>query len=337
MNMNANFHAAIALVAAAALAACTAPAGGRWPREGVVSPAVANPPAPVVPAEFLQLTMSTERTQYLVGEPVYVALDLENSGVQTERVVGSLDPIDGAVDVLISAPDERTQVFGPLVEADNDEGILVELASGARIGDVVPIFFGARGWTFASPGRYVLTAVYQTPDRDGRFLEATSPPVTIEIQPSSVGENLIRSDERTVGEVGKFLTWRSGDHLEQGQARLREVLQQSPASPHASYIHAAFAHSFSEPFMDYRRGEVRPANCDLAMRELAQVDSTRLPTYLRLQNAMVGARCALAAEDWDAAQRYLDQAEEIAAGRPEYRGLAARIAELETYLNEAAR
>ena len=113
---------------------CDTPAGGRWPREGVADGRKANPPATVVTATNLRLQASVERDAYVVGEPVYLILRLENTGNQAQRVFGSLDPGDGAVEILVTGPDRREQRFVPLVETDQDSSIMVELAPAGSLG-----------------------------------------------------------------------------------------------------------------------------------------------------------------------------------------------------------
>ena len=113
------------VVATAILAGCTAPAGGRWPREGVASISSANSPLQVRPAEGLLLSAAAERTEYLVGEPIYLSLKLQNTGLQSRRVVGSLDPGDRAASVLVTKPGGQQRTFVPLAVVDSDEGIMM--------------------------------------------------------------------------------------------------------------------------------------------------------------------------------------------------------------------
>src|SRR5688500_15257208 len=141
------------------LAGCDTPAGGRWPQQGGADRDKAKPPGTVVKSPDLRLQTSVERDSYVLGEPVYLLLRLENTGAQTQRVFGGLDPTDGAVEILVSGGDRREQHFVPLVEADHDESIMVELSPGRPLGAVAPIFFGANGWTFPSTGTYTVTAI----------------------------------------------------------------------------------------------------------------------------------------------------------------------------------
>lgn len=330
--MLANRLFALALIVPVFLVGCTTPNGGTWPRQGMISPSDARPVAQVVANEGLAVSMVTQGTEFQIGEPVYLALTLENIGQQSRRVIGSLDPIDGAISIQIAAPDGKRWKFVPLVEADSDEGIFQQLDAGKRIGGIVPIFFGAKGWTFTEPGQYIVTVRYQTPDLRGSVGETRSEPLTIDIHSSSVGDELVGGDHQTSVETGKFLTWQAGDHLVKGQDRLRTLMEKSSDSPLSSYAHAAFGHSLGEPFANYLKGKVRPRNCDLAMSHIESVVSTHVPDYIRLQNSITGASCALSSQNWRNAQSFLDRAREISGDRAEYRGIMKRVLKFERYL-----
>lgn len=314
--------------------ACTAPSGGRWPREGVMSPAKGNRPAETVIVETLALTIATDRNRYLFGEPVYLSLQVRNISGKSQRAISSLDPSDRAVEIFITGPDGAKRTFRPLAEVDDDGHLNVELPPGGVIGGVTPIFFGAGGWTFARTGRYAVMAVYNVPF-DGRITQTVSRPLAIDIEPSPAGERLMGKDDEVRVEVGKFLTWQAGDHLIRGQERMQDLLNTAPESPLASYIRAAFARSQSEPFMHYGRREVRPANCGRALTHLGRVDLKRMPQYIQVQSALVGARCRLLAKNWDAAARHVAQARRIVDGQPEFRSFTERLDRLEAYMKSA--
>lgn len=317
-------HWIIGLCVSAALTACTTPAGGPLLRRGVVPPGRAEPPSQPMPTEDLDLQIALGGDSYSLGEPVYLTLRLRNTGSESLRVFGSLDPTDGATEVLVRLAGAPWSSFVPLVEVDNDDGIFTSLDVGEVLGNVAAIFFGAPGWTFAEPGDYQVKAIFQTSGSDGRTLQVTSPTLELEIRPSAAGTLLVGSDLASV-EAGKFLTWRAGDHLEAGQALLRQVLETDERSPLSDHIHSAFAHSQGEAFSDYRQGRVRAPDCDRAIAHLDAVVSDRLPEHVRLENTIMRGKCASRHGAPGAARRYFDEAREMARGKPEYRGTRARI------------
>jgi hypothetical protein len=279
--------------------------------------------------------VATERSKYLVGEPVYVAITLRNTSEEPQRVTSSLRPEDGAVHIVITSPDGTHREFVPLGETDQDATVYSKLAPGETIGNVAPIFFGGNGWTFSTPGRYTVTAYYRLPDGKGTVYESKSPPVAIEIQPSAEGSKLIGEGGPATVEVGKFLTWQSGDHLEKGRARLRELADQSPDSVLTSYAHFAFGRSWGDAFMNYGKREVRPPNCELALQHLSKVRDEHVTEYVRLQGAITAARCMVRVKNNDAARRFIGTAMEIARDRPEYREIAVRASDIDHYINRS--
>jgi len=316
----------------ALLVGCDTPAGGKWPRQGVADRDKANPPAAVVTATDLRLQASVERDGYVVGEPIYLILRLENAGNQAQRVFGSLDPGDGAVEVLLTGPDGRERRLVPLVETDQDSSIMVELAPGASLGAAASVFFGADGWTFPAPGSHRLTAVYRTP-AGAQVREARSAALELRIGASADGSGEFLADGSAASlEAGKFLTWQAGDHLTAGRDRLENLLTRYPGSDLTHYVRSALSRSHATPFTDYRTREVRPANCELALEHLRTVVAERLPAYLRAQNALIRARCAARGQNTAAARAAIRDARQIAGDLPEYRGILRQIEELERNL-----
>lgn len=318
-------HAYLPL-AIAALVACDAPAGGRWPREGVADRENAAPGPRVMTSTDLRLQIAVERDSYLLGEPVYLMLQLSNSGGQAQRVFGSLDPSDGATEIIVSDGSEERR-FVPLVETDSDETVMVSLSPGDTAGSVAPVFFGANGWTFPVPGRYSLSAVYRTPAGEAAFTEVRSAALRIEVVATGDGSGEFLVGESAASlEAGKFLTWQAGDHLEAGRAHLQSLLSRYPRSDLADYVNSALSRSYGRRFLDYRTRQVRPPNCELALSHLRNVRQERLPGFVRMQNALTRARCAQGAD----ARLGLDEARSIARSRPEYQSMLRQITDLES-------
>lgn len=332
--MNTKYLSLLFVAITVVVAGCDTPAGGRWPQRGTVSPGDAPAKAVIVPANQLALSVAPERSRYRVGEPVYLAITLRNASERAERVIGSLHPEDGAVDVVIAALDGRQREYVPLGEADHDETIFQSLAPGATIGNMVPVFFGGAGWTFDKPGRYTIIAYYRLPGGKKTVRESKSAPVTIDVEASPEGRKLIGDGGPASREVGKFLSWQAGDHLEKGGAQLSELMQQAPGSPLASYANFAFGRSWGDSFMDYRKRLVRPANCELAIRHLAKVRDADVTDFIRVQSAVTSARCAAQRKELGAARGHIGSVKKMAGDKPEYRSILVRLAELEKYVDK---
>jgi hypothetical protein len=314
------------------ISGCTTPAGGRWPAKGVVSPSSAPPAAKAVRDDKLVISVVPERSRYLVGEPVYVAVRLRNAGDRAESAADSLFPEDGAVDLVITGPDGHEVPFSPFGETDRDAESRKSLAPGETIGNMVPIFFGGRGWTFRDPGTYRIVAYFHLAVEKGTVRESKSAPATIEIASSPEGKALVSENMPVSMEVGKFLLWQSGDHLEKGQARLRELIDRAPDSPLASYARFALGRSSSKSFMDYRKRAVRAPDCATAQTHFAKVKDAHVTDYVRAQIAIAKGRCAAFEKDTKSAIQQFGAAKGVMAERPEYRTIGARVAEYEKHL-----
>jgi hypothetical protein len=125
--------------------------------------------------------------------------------------------------------------------------------------------------------------------------------------------------------------------LEAGRRHLEALLERWPRSPLADFVHAAFARSYGRRFADYREQRVREPDCARALEHLRRVAEDRLPEYIRLQNALTRARCAIRDGDRDAALAHIKRAKAIGRNRPEYRGVMPRNDELERYVTTGGR
>lgn len=319
--------ALVALIVLARAVSFTTPAGGRWPPEGVASVKDAPQPAEWETLEVLTLTASTEKREYVLGEPVWVYVILENTSSKTERVWGKLRPEEGAVSILVSG-EGKEEVFTPLGRTDNDETAFVELKAGEQIGDTFPVFFGADGWTFAEPGEYTLTVLYETPVSEGKFGRVSSDPFTVTVKEEGGVAALVTGDEASL-EAGKFLLWQGGDHLIKGKEMLSDLAERYPYSPLASYVHFALGRSLSESFMDYGKNEVRPPDCGASIKHLSQVDPAVVGTLVKVQIEFARARCFAIEGKLDAALESLARARKIAGSGPEFVRLMGKITEYE--------
>ncbi len=322
-------------LAALALTGCVAPAGGTWPREGVASIADAPRAAVVTPGSGLQLEVRPFKSTVELGEPVYLAIRLTNTGQEPRTVAGHLPPGEGLLDVFIAGPGDQFVEFSPLGESDFGEAARIALTPGESTGDVAPVFVGGNGWTFTEVGPYRISASLLVPGKDGGFAAFRSEPASLDVVEAEAGRRLLATEPKTLLEAGKFLLWRSGDHLQAGQAALASIAEALPQSALAAYVQSAFARSFSESFADYRVGVVRPPDCARAAVHRAAVDTARLPANLQIEDEIAMARCHALEGELRSALRHLSGAAKLADGRPELAPLAARVAEMQENLGKA--
>ncbi len=240
----------------------------------------------------LKFKMSTDKTAYEIGEPVYATVHLKNNSKNTINIFGLLNHRDGALQINIKPDNKKSYLFVPLSEADHDHTAMIELKPGESIAEAFPIFFGGNKWSFPKNGTYEITATYKTIIKKGTISSVNSNKINLNI---SVNKNevlsKILSGNKASYESGLFMTWQAGDHLTKGQNLLKQVLASSPKTNLNNYINLAFGKCFSEPFMYYRLKEPRKADYFFAEKYLDKVEVTTLPKYLKIQYHLARIRC----------------------------------------------
>ena len=318
-----NSSIALVLLALTALiTGCSSPAKQGMDLGDPASISNARPSASSTSGSGLELSTRPLKSAVEFGEPVYLALQLTNSGKESRKIVGDLRPGEGLMEITIATNDEKAVIFAPLSESDFETTFMLE--PGQTIGSSFPIFFGANGWSFKEPGKYQVSTRLQVPG-NGSFQYFDSKPVEFEVTASGAGHLLFESDINTSFETGKFLLWRSGDQLKKGMSHLQAVMKKAPDSILVSYISAAFANNLSEPFSNYLAGEVRPANCSQADKYRSQIKYNELPANLLIEDAMSRANCYAKVKKWDATLSELDRGLDIAGTNPEFAGYAKAL------------
>lgn len=234
-------------------------------------------------APAVRLFIESERPSFTLGEPVYLIARLRNESGTSVRLIPLLNPSDGLLVVTLTGPRGERLGFVPLSVRDTDLGP-VELAPGGQIAASFPVFFGAQGWTFRTPGTYVAKARFTIHDGSGRPRVISSDSVAIRVgdQPAAAAVMLMNEGEAST-QAGKFLLWSGGDHLLQGTRLLGALAERFGTAPAVDHVRLAFGRSLARPFKDYSKGAVRPANYVRAIEELLRVRDEMLPSYLRVQ------------------------------------------------------
>ncbi len=278
----------------------------------------------------LQLTLAIGQSALSLGEPVYAILRLVNVGERSVEVFKLLDPQTGAIQIEVSSSNRPRFVFLPLFYADAVH-TRTALAPGEAVVAIVPIFYGALGWTFDRPGTYRVTAEYRpqgTPRKDRIRSPAVSVTVTDE---HGVGASLLTGSSAGE-EAAKFLLWQRGDQLQAGQALLTGLLTQHSESPLADYALLAFGRNLSRSFRNYAVGKIREADCESALTYFQRIRSDRLSDFLQIQQRLDEARCLIRLSRPAEARASMERAEQLRDGRPEYTLLFQQAIRLEPAL-----
>ncbi len=239
--------------------------------------------ASLAQAPELTLAIDLGKAQVSVGEPVYAMATLTN--VSTRPVEGSfaLAPEIGGIHIEIDSAGARVGGFTPLAAADA-ELPRVTLAPGESVGRGFPIFYGARGWTFATAGDYQIRASYQEPGLEAPVVAA---PVALSVVEDTLGRALVDDPS---GEAGKYMLWLGGDHLQVGRRLLTGAAQPSSTSPVAQHVRWLLGESLSRPFRNFVENAVRPPQPRESLNLLGAVDPNALAPFAQMMLHTARAR-----------------------------------------------
>jgi hypothetical protein len=285
--------------------------------------AAASPAAGQDASSGLAVTAELEKQEFALGEPVYLIVRLHNRGTREVRLPNVLQEVNGFLHVHVRGPQGAPRVYVPLAQAD-DEGVLT-LAAGASASSVVPVFFGAAGWTFPAPGDYSLVTAITVP---GSAEPIRSQPTRLQVRPDPAGARLVG---RTRGgfEAGRFLLWQSGDHLTAGRALLDSIAREAPRSPVAQHALYVEGRANSRSFSDFRAQRVRQPEPRRALETLGRADERALPRYVLIQKRLAEASSYIQLREAGPARARLAQARELIATDPAFAPLAAQVQRLE--------
>jgi hypothetical protein len=238
----------------------------------------------------------------ILGEPVTAWVRLENLSSTAAVGPASLEPEQLSVRYY-AGNGGQLSLFTPLLLKEHSQNRR-SFAPGEVIEEPARIFFGARGWTFARPGRYTVRVVI-SPDvhaeTEFTIREAQS------THDTAAAEAFLRSSE-----VGAFLILNGGDHLAEARATLTRVAAQTD-SRLGSYADAALGLSLSAEYLDLDTGALRAADLPRAIVHLARATQNTSSAYF---TARTGGRLAALYED----------AQQLAAAR-QSNATAERLAE----------
>jgi len=282
----------------------------------------------------LVLTGSLDKKRYALGEPVYFTVVLRNASDQPQMVAPDLTPQDGSIEIAIEDMKGKTSVFVPTSVLDSDAPAAT--LPPARVkANVVAVFFGARGWTFDSPGRYTIKAAYVHREA-GKSARVAAAPVTLEVVDDAGGKLLVQKSKRPSQEAGQFLLWMSGDHLRGGIALLEELLMKHPQSQVANYAALALGRSLARHFQDYGAEAVRLPDYGKAQFYLQRVKPAELPVYLRAQFDLTQALVNAGLGRKEPARIHLNNAKKAIGEREELSKLADAASRTERTIERQA-
>lgn len=223
----------------------------------------------------LMLEIETDKTDYLLGEPVVLYVSLQNTSDKALKLPFLLDPISDIVNYHIKQPGDssnETNSFKPFVIGEPVDPTK-EFAPGELARGEVKLFYGADGWTFKQPSTYEITA-----SMFHNKLSSNTLTITIHApadEPTAEAAQLFLDND----DIGLFLTLEGGDFLVEAIQQLKQVATEYPNTPHATYANQALGTNLISGFTDLTTGDYRPADPANALLFLEKAQQQPMSFY----------------------------------------------------------
>jgi hypothetical protein len=258
----------------------------------------------------LALKLAAPKSEYVVGEPVVLTAELSNKSAQPVKVSPLLDVSYHFLQVLVRGPNDGAEhPFRPILLRDARKRATVDLEPDKSLIEEIKVFFGADGWTFATPGQYTLAAEFQDPQSAGEARLRSEPLVLTITEPASAADRTatarLKNDRgRLSSQAGLFLTLEGGDHLTDGAARVRAISKEAAGSALAPAARLALGVAALHPTIPKGARVAPPARIDEAKELLTGIIDANLaaPAVARATEQL--------ARELDKAQRK-DEASEV--------------------------
>ena len=270
-----------------------------------------------------ELILEADRSDLVLGEPIYLTARLRNVGSTWATVDPALSPETHRVAVYFTDPNGQAHRFLPLFYADATVPAR-RLAPGDEASAVFPVFFGSFGWSLPEAGSVQVHLTAST-GGDPNAVTVASNRLTLNVSyESPLGDRLVDGSAPSL-QAGKFMLWHQGDHLLEGRATVEKIAREAPNSVLADYARLALGRSLARSFRDFTKDRLRPPDCIAALDWLNEVRAKHLPRYLKIQRALSVASCHAHLGDEDLAMRFKDKAERLSRGRSEFDWIMGRV------------
>lgn len=214
--------------------------------------------------------LRTDKTEYVLGEPVVVYFALTNLGVDELALPLRLEPEYGMVVFEIAREGAAATTYRgwnrKCLGTDTRASVIGEAVYG-----VSQLFYDGNDWLFATPGSYRITAKL--------FGEVCSEELLIQVKASTVqpgaAAQLMQEDE-----AARYLLYHGGDHLTLGLETLGNIINQPKVEwAYATHINLAMGEAYLDDFANYVARQRRPADPQRALGYLVEARQKPVGLY----------------------------------------------------------
>jgi hypothetical protein len=273
--------------------------------------------------------LSTDKSEYLLGEPLIAYIEINNSGTEPLSVTDQLDPKFGIVKFYIKSENQES-IFRPFAVVDSIRHTVL-IKPGESISHSAKIFYGGNGWTFKSPGKYQIRASYEGIVEHLSVVDSNA--IEIAVASPRNQEEKEQVDLIMGKEQGLFLLFESGDHLSHGIGSLSTLVREFPQSNLASYANVALGKNYSMDFKDFQKGVIRKADIEKSRFHLESAKDKNIGSYFRTQTFLTLADVFKRSNDMAAAKQTLN---EFIQTSPDDKRHSESIRKARNILNELA-
>jgi hypothetical protein len=221
--------------------------------------------------------ISLHRTEYLVGEPVYMKIFSQSS-----KMPISLDC--GLLKLCIKKPDSTFEIYRPLNSAPCQQQYQMangmEISSREYLEEYAPLIFNERGLIFKVPGKYILMLII-----DPETQEPVSNQLAITVQMPQKAEDLKAFSiiNECQYEYALFMYFEAGENLVQGFDIIKRI-SEFPNS-YQNYARFALSCNFANIYYDFKKNTARYIDLEKAI-EYSQCENRKADNYIRIANAV---------------------------------------------------
>ncbi|MBI4535948.1 MAG: hypothetical protein HY708_06690 [Ignavibacteriae bacterium] len=216
-----------------------------------------------------EITLSAEKTDFRLGEPVVLLVSLTNKGQEPVNVSPELGPEADNLQYLITNPDGKETPFSPLFVEDRADFITLGTNETAR--GTARVFYGGNGYSFPKPGKYSVVATFRGSKSQSLEIRVLPPANDAEREQAS----LILDHS----EVGLFLMLEGGDELVDAKKQIDALTTKHPNSTLTHYVRYAVAKNLSVPARNFVTKKPRSADISAAVEILQGLKDKEFQYY----------------------------------------------------------
>ncbi len=263
----------------------------------------------------LEIKITSEKTTFLLGEPIIVRVTLTNRGRSPLKIIPLLDPAYHFVRFTILTPAGDTTQFSPVFYKEKVVEA-VSLAAGQSRSEDAPLYYGSQGYTFGTSGTYFIT---------GTYAGISSKPIAIVVDSAETADERAAADMMLRDKVGLFILVGGAESLKTELSDLKKLQETYPRTILAAYASYALGIYYSRSGRNFEANKVRKPSLDQSTSYLIQSLQIPLPSHFRIHEYSQIVYNLIEAKKMDEARRYLSDFEnqygDHPTARPMFEGI----------------